>query len=217
MATDSKVARPVTMLSRIKAAVPLGSTAKLFRSNGLKPIPALVWDQEFGSGQWDWLGGLTEMPRNAVIAGYYRSLGASGAILDVGCGAGVLQPMLDSVGYERYLGVDLSKTAIEQAQGRVTPTTRFETANAESFMPPERFDVIIFNETLFYMSDPANMLQRYSQYLTPGGKYIISLWLCREYFRVWRDCKPKLKVLDDTRVVRNNASWRVRLCTPAER
>jgi len=215
MATKFKVTPAATVLSRIKAAIPLGSTAKLIRSNGLKPIPASVWNHEFGSGQWDWLGGLTEMPRNAVIAGYYRTLGATGTILDVGCGAGVLQPLLHSVGYERYLGVDLSTTAIEQAQGRVNQTTRFEAADAGSFMPPERFDVIVFNEMLYYMADPASVLHRYSQYLAPGGKYIISLWLCREYFRVWRACKPELKVLDETRVVRNHASWRVRLCTPA--
>lgn len=214
MTVGFNVAFPAKVVSRIKAAIPLGSAAKLIRSNGLKPLPASVWDQEFGSGHWNWLGGLTEMPRNAVIAGYYRSLGASGTILDVGCGAGVLQPLLQAVGYKRYLGVDLSTAAIEQAQERVNQTTFFQAAAAESFTTPERFDLIIFNETLYYMNDPVNVIQRYSQYLAPGGKYVISLWFCREHFRVWRACKPRLDVLDETRVVRNDASWRIRLCTP---
>jgi 2-polyprenyl-3-methyl-5-hydroxy-6-metoxy-1,4-benzoquinol methylase len=204
-----------SILSRIKAAVPLRMKATLKGNNGLKPTDAAVWDREFGAGHWDFLSSRNEMPRYAVITGYHLGLAPNATILDMGCGAGILQPWLEQAGYKQYTGVDLSAAAIEQAQARVNHTTRFITANAETYAPTETFDLVIFNEMLYYMTDPVRVLRRYSQYLTPKGTYIISLWQCRESWRVWQKCKTSLTLLDETRVDRNGASWLIRLCKPA--
>ncbi len=204
-----------TLMSRIKAAVPFAIKARLIRKDGLIPTAARVWDQEFVSGRWDYLGKVGEMPRYAVIAGYYRASPANDTVLDVGCGTGILQPWLERVGYGLYRGVDLSVTAIEQAQRCANQTTHFEVANAETYVPPRTFDVIIFNEMLYYMTDPVRELRRYSQYLAPKGTYIISLWECRESWRVWHKCRTRLTLLDETRIGRGGLSWRIRLCQPA--
>jgi 2-polyprenyl-3-methyl-5-hydroxy-6-metoxy-1,4-benzoquinol methylase len=206
---------PSSVKSRIKAAMPLALRAKLTKGAGLKPTPARIWNQEFASGRWDYLANLAEMPRYAVIAGYHRTAPVNKTVLDVGCGIGLLQPWLQQAGYERYLGIDLSAQAIDQAKVRADDKTRFEAAEAESFVPPQSFDLIILNEMLYYMVNAPTFLQRYSQYLNDGGAYIVSLWDCVESVRVWNQCKAGLTVLDETRIVRTDLSWRVRLCRPA--
>ncbi len=215
MRTSKDEALRRTLMSRVKAAVPLAIKARLIGKDGLIPAAAPVWDQEFGSGRWDYLGKVGEMPRYAVIAGYYHASAANNTVLDVGCGTGILQPWLERMGYGLYRGVDLSAKAIEQAQERASQTTHFEAANAETYVPLQAFDVIIFNEMLYYMTDPVSMLRRYSKYLAPKGTYIISLWECRESWRVWHKCRTRLTLLDETRVERGGLSWRIRLCQPA--
>lgn len=201
------------VMSRIKAAVPLGIKARLTKRSGLKPLSAAVWNQEFGSGGWDFLS--DEMPRYAVIAGYHHRMNPHDTVLDVGCGTGVLQPWLERVGYQRYLGLDLSVAAIEQAQERANEATRFEATDAEKYTPAESYDVVIFNEMLYYMTDPVDVVRRYAQYLTQNGTYIVSLWQCRESWRVWNKCKSSLALLDETRIDRKGSSWVIRLCRPA--
>ena len=154
------------------------------------------------------------MPRYAVIAGYLRADAAQRTILDVGCGTGVLQPWLSSVGYERYRGVDLSSTAINEAQRRANETTSFEAADAAIYKYDGTFDIIIFNEMLYYLTDPAGTIHHFSKLLAPGGKFIISLFHSRESWQVWRRCRTSLTLLDETRVDHAGVSWRVRLCQP---
>ena len=203
------------LIALFKAVVPLSVRARINRQNGLKAVSASVWNQEFGAGKWDFLGSAREMPRYAVIAGYFGAGSGRRSVLDVGCGAGLLQPWLKRFGYARYLGIDLSDTAIETAQALADPETRFEAADAESFVPPAPFDVIIFNEMLYYMHDPVAMLGRYAEKLASDGIFIVSLWECRESVRAWSKVRGALEVLDETSVVRTGVSWRIRVCRPA--
>ena len=216
MPTRAPAAAPRRLLSRIKAAVPLSVKARLLRKDGLKPTAASVWDQEFQAGQWDFLADISEVGRYAVVAGYHQIAAAHETVLDVGCGAGLLQPWLRRAGYQAYLGIDLSAEAIGRAQAGADEATRFEAANAEAFVPPRAFDVIIFNEMLYYMVDPVGVLRRYGEHLTPEGTFIVSLWDSRESVRTWAKCRRALTVLDETRVVRPDLSWRIRLCRPAD-
>ena len=202
-------------IALFKAVLPLSVRARINRQNGLQAVSASVWNQEFGAGKWDFLGSAREMPRYAVIAGYFGAGDGPRSVLDVGCGAGLLQPWLKRVGYAQYFGVDLSDTAIEAAQAFADPQTRFEAANAESFAPPGQFDVIIFNEMLYYMHDPVAMLRRYAGHLASGGVFIVSLWESRESGRAWSKVRGTLEVLDETSVVRTGVSWRIRVCRPA--
>ena len=200
------------LLAFAKAAVPPSIKARIKRRKELTPTPAAVWNQEFGAGKWDFLGSAAEMPRYAVIAGYFGALPENPAVLDVGCGAGLLQPWLKRIGYARYLGIDLSETAIVRAQAQADAQTRFEAADAESFVLPETFDVIILNEMLYYMADPVGMLRRYAAHLRRDGVFILSLWDCRESVRAWNASRKVLAVLDEARVAHAHLSWRIRVC-----
>ena len=202
------------LASRVKQAIPVGLRARLARTDTLRPLEAIVWNEEYRSGHWDFLGSRSEMPRYAMIAGYQRCAGPDLTILDIGCGPGIMPSWLRGAGYRRYHGIDLSAAAIAQAGRLASPDTTFETAEAGSYVPPQTFDLIIFNEMLYYMPDPADVLRRYAEYLTPYGFYIVSLWQCRESWRAWRRCRAHVTLLEETRVTSGHSSWHIRLCRP---
>ena len=115
---------------------------------------AEVLDREYLSGDWDCLRDVEEVPRHGVMAGYCNHLRPGGAILEVGCGEGVLQEQLDAARYSSYLGIDLSAEAIHRTEARQSERTRFVVADAATFIPDRRYDLVLFNECLEYFAEP---------------------------------------------------------------
>ncbi len=133
------------------------------------------WEPEYQQGGWDWLWNAEEAVHHHVIAAYSKALAGRAAILDLGCGEGVLQDALRGVGYARYVGVDLSETAIGRAARSADARTRFMVGNAETFETAERFDLIIFNECLYYLDDPPTLLARLAGLLEADGAFVVSM------------------------------------------
>ena len=107
--------------------------------------------------------------------GYCQHL-APATILDAGCGEGLLAAKLRLLGYARYLGLDISAAAIARANDNLGDSrTGFEVTDLHSFESPDRFDAIIFNQSLYYLTDPAAVLTRYATMLAPGGHFILSM------------------------------------------
>ena len=50
-----------------------------------------VLDCEYKSGSWDYLRGPEELPRFSIVAGYCHHFRPNSAILEIGCGEGILQ------------------------------------------------------------------------------------------------------------------------------
>lgn len=154
----------------------------LFVDAGLRHynVTDAVWDEEFSKGKWVYLGKSTvERARNSVISGVF-ALGQapSGRILDVGCGEGVLSDFLNVDQKKLYLGIDVSKAAITIAKRKRSPLN-FMQADATAFPPPVgyTYDVIVFNEMLYY-TDHSALLKKYStkEYLSKDGIIVISVW-----------------------------------------
>jgi 2-polyprenyl-3-methyl-5-hydroxy-6-metoxy-1,4-benzoquinol methylase len=144
------------------------------RSDGLLQ-PAQTWDAQYAAGRWDFLAQLSELSRFSVLAGYMWHLKPGGAVLDVGCGQGVLQRRLTSSCYSRYVGIDVSGSAIALAREQQDERSTFLAADCEDYFPAEQFDVIVFNEVLCCLRDPLRTVQRYSQSLSPGGLLLVSM------------------------------------------
>ena len=88
-----------------------------------------------------------------------------GAVLDVGCGQGVLARRLANSSYSRYVGIDLSGSAISVAQQQPPERSSFFAADCEDYSPTEQFDVIVFNEVLCCLHDPLRTVERYARSL----------------------------------------------------
>jgi hypothetical protein len=108
-----------------------------------------------------------------------------GAVLDVGCGEGLLG----------YFGID-------QING----------IDANTYEPDGRFAVIVFNESLYYFADPLACLRRYERWL--DGVFVISMYGVSKNRRVWRELESAYRVVDAGRARGRGRSWDVKVLRP---
>ncbi|MCW2986143.1 MAG: class SAM-dependent methyltransferase [Conexibacter sp.] len=132
------------------------------------------WDREYGGGVLDYYGDLRELARYSVLVGYIRNHPGTPSILDVGCGVGLLRERLPDGEVGRYVGIDPSAVAIEQAQGRGWRDAEF-VVGATPETELGTFDVIVANEVLYYVDDLAFLLGRLEALLAPGGLLVTSI------------------------------------------
>lgn len=181
------------------------------------PMPKEIWEAEYLSGNYDHLEGLKELPRYSVIAGYCHYLKPGGSILDVGCGEALLLERLDRSRFSEYVGIDISDVAIRRASRVAHGRTRFICADVEVFTPPGLFDVIVFNECLYYLMDPVGVLRRYEQSLNRDGIIIASMFSPRERNRaILRLVRRDWGLLAESVVARSPAAWTVSVFARSE-
>lgn len=176
-------------------------------------------DAEYDAGDWDYLRALSELSRFSVIAGFCQQLKPGGALLEIGCGEGLLADRLDRTKYSRFLGVDISTVAIARAAARQDAKTSFVAADAATFTPPGRFDVIMFNECLEYFDDPLTLVRRYEASLEPGGVFIASIFDGIETARsvkIWRMLATRYDVLAATGLKNEQGfAWTIKVLRPS--
>lgn len=137
-------------------------------------LTADEWDREYGKGQCDHYGDLRELARYSALIGYIRAAVERPAILDIGCGTGVLRERLPDDDVGRYVGIDPSSVAIDQARARGCVRSTFDVATTPAAdLGP--FDVVVCNEVLYYVDDLPLLLQRIRELLKPEGCLVTSI------------------------------------------
>ena len=195
----------------LRAAIPEAVRARL-RPYRKPDISQERWEQEYRDGCWSHLHNARELAHYSVITGYYTHYRPGGSLLDVGCGEGVLQRRLCALGYVRYLGIDSSQEAIGRAQTERDARTEFRCADAETFTPQERFDVIVYNEVLYYLKDPVNVVRRLAHALNPEGVAIVSMLRWTSSRRIWRSLERTVRIEDGITVThRNVGTWDIKV------
>jgi len=179
-------------------------------------VSKVDWEKEFSSGKWDGLEfSPLERARHAVIGMFLQQYAPEGSVLDVGCGFGPTPDFLNPVQKSLYLGIDISETAVNEAKKR--KNANFLVADFLKFTPEKKFDVLIFNEVLYYLEEgPA--LRHAMELLREGGLVIISLYsqkkmhysdvsiwnLCRHFFTPLETIEVR-GVVADGRLI----TWRI--------
>lgn len=161
------------------------------------------WDAQWASERFAWLGRLDELAHYSVLAGYALHLKPAGALLDVGSGDGVLRDRLHPAAFSRYVGIDFAE-AIARAQSRVDERTSFVAADMCTFTPDEKFDTIVFNESLYYATDPVAELGRYRSFLVADGVFLVSTHLKPKTEELWASMAARYALID--RVVVTNGA-----------
>ncbi|AVI49793.1 class I SAM-dependent methyltransferase [Pukyongia salina] len=148
------------------------------------------WNKQYKSGRWNSLQSEKEVARYRQIVSFIAEYApANPAILDIGCGDGVLNLRMEDLEYSYFLGIDFSKVSIDKARGKKFPKSEFLAADAITFTPQRNFDAIVFNEAFYYIhdSEKQNVLDRMLGHLNENGVLIISIYRegtgCWEYFK----------------------------------
>lgn len=98
-------------------------------------------------------------------------------VVDAGCGTGGLLQKLTTAGYRNSTGFDVSEHAIAWCERRGLPVTIRRLTDLDSFNTSEKYDAIISNDTLYYLSLPEQTRFFDSAFnrLGIGGIFIMNL------------------------------------------
>ena len=98
-------------------------------------------------------------------------------------------------GLGAYHGVDLSQEALRLARLAFPAPAVFTQGNLETWLPTDRFDIIVINEVVGYFHDPAKTLARLSRALQPDGVIIVSLYRWGNSVAIWRRIEARFTAL----------------------
>lgn len=180
-----------------------------------RPVAVEIWDDQYRRGHWQILASVDELPRYAVIAGYIRCLGRRPAVLDVGCGNGQLLAVLGEDSLSDYHGIDISAEAVAQARGRACAIASFEQADFTRWRALRTFDVVVFNEVLYYADHPVRTVEGYIDALTADGVMIVSMFRHRNTKLIWREIGRHFTMFDAVEIKnRKGEVFDIRLLRP---
>lgn len=181
------------------------------RAGAGRPVPREYLDAQYRAGYGQHLDSLAELAPCMVIAGYVQHLFAAPRVLDIGCGHGRLCRILGHFGFESYLGIDLSPEAIEQARAQRIEGARFEVGDLETWMPAQTFDVVVFQDSIYYASRPTAQLLRYSEALMAHGVVVVSMFRYSNNAMIWRRIDRSFRTVEATRIRNEKGEWDVRI------
>lgn len=174
-----------------------------------------IWDNQFEDGSWDYLDEIYQLARYSVIVGYFKYfIKFSGSILDLGCGQGILHKRFAGENYSKYVGIDISEKAIIRAKLNIDQKSSFICQDLQKYEPDQMYDLIVFNESLYYFEKPLELLNKYKNYLNPDGKIIISMWDNPERNnKLWIPITENFKIWDEIKLQGNKdkARWIIKV------
>jgi 2-polyprenyl-6-hydroxyphenyl methylase/3-demethylubiquinone-9 3-methyltransferase len=137
--------------------------------------------QSAASRWWDPMGEMRPLhDLNPVRLDYVeRAAGLSGkAVLDVGCGGGLLAEAMARKG-ARVVGLDLASDLLEVARLHAIETGtqleyRLEPAEEHAATHADAYDVVTCMEMLEHVPDPAAVIAALAQMVRPGGHVFLS-------------------------------------------
>ena len=155
------------------------------------------WESSYKKRKWDRLQDIDQFGRFSIVAGYVHQLKPRGALLEVGCGEGLLVERLNKNNYAKYIGIDISKEAIQRASAKANEKTIFLNNEESNFITKERFDAIIIMETLYYFKNPLQTLKYYEQFLKEDGLFIITMYRHgKKPLGIWKRLESIYEVVD---------------------
>ena len=104
------------------------------------------------------------------------------SVLDVGCGTGIVARRVASHvdDLANVVGIDVNEGMLDVARATTAesrPTIEWRRGDATDLpFPDERFDVVVCQQVLQFVTDPAAVLQEIHRVLVPDGRVAVSVW-----------------------------------------
>ncbi|MCZ8197540.1 MAG: class I SAM-dependent methyltransferase [Flavobacterium sp.] len=136
----------------------------------------ISWNHKYFVGKWNYID--KETSRYLKIVEFVKEIDIEKPdILDLGCGFGSLRKNIKIEDFSNFLGIDLSDTAIYQAKKKKYENTKFLVSDIQRYSSNEKYDVIVFNEVIYYLDNYMETLKHYSNFFKDGnGYFIISIY-----------------------------------------
>ena len=94
-------------------------------------------------------------------------------VADIGCGDGHLCAQLKSRGWERVVGVDVSRTRIAAARRLYPNVTFYHQPLRETDVKDGTFDLMIMDNVIEHLASPQRAIEELCRYLKPGGRLLV--------------------------------------------
>lgn len=187
-----------------------------------RPGPAIDWQAHYRSGLKDFLRDPDELARYWILTGYCAARFSNPDVLDVGCGTGILEEKLRRIPYRTYTGLDISADALDRARAALPASCRLVRADLLTFAPDQRYDAVIFNESVIPGMPAVEIVARYGGCLRPDGRVLFSLFDGRDRrhtLPLWRELTEHFAIEDSVRIENLSAakSWTIALVDPGVR
>ena len=157
------------------------------------------WAEEYDQKMLDGLGYVSPQKIAHVLANALED--TSSRILDLGCGTGLCGVHLNTLGYSRIEGFDLSQDMIKVAAQRGV-YSGFETGDMNQDFPhtSDSFDGAICAGTFTHGHVGAECLHEVFRVLRPGG-----VLACTVHFELWESAgfKNTFQQLESDTIIRN--------------
>jgi 2-polyprenyl-3-methyl-5-hydroxy-6-metoxy-1,4-benzoquinol methylase len=128
------------------------------------------WNNEYQNSYSKYLE--EEKARYSKIACIIKKNNNCFRLLDLGCGTGIIEEYLSNNVFVE--GVDISSSAINLAKR--SRRGNYYCEDIATFIPNGMFDVVLFNEVLYYLSEANEVVNKYVAYLNENGYMILSLY-----------------------------------------
>lgn len=135
-------------------------------------LKSWLWNREYRSGHWNHISNDT---RWRALYDVLSKYGTGGRLLDLGCGSGQTAMELPFA-VAQYVGVDISAVAIGEARARLHAREGYSFAIGDiASYRASSPDVIMFRESLYYLSDKSAAIEHYARLLAPNGVFVVTL------------------------------------------
>jgi len=153
-----------------------------------------AFDEKYRLRQWG-----KEKEHSADLRAVLLKHLRQGDLLLLGCGAASILENLDKEGMNSAIGVDLSAEALRIAKQYESKAIRFVQADMLQFETSDRFDVIMFSESLYYVpaAQQGAFLHRLLSNLKAGGVFLVTLAQPARYHAILEMIRKEFTVLED--------------------
>ena len=165
------------------------------------------WNHQYAIGRWEVLKSPVENARFEACIALLRRHAAGGRLLEIGCGEALLQRRLAPSDYQRLVGVDISDVAIQRARVFADDRVRYLVADMQALELDEKFDAVIFTESINYVPRRHQLLRKYARFLNEGGVFIVSVFRHKRSAGIWTEINSVAAPIDRATTTNEAGAW----------